>query len=103
MKQITNGLGIKTILTFLAVAFFQTIILAQDDGSSASGTSSTTKTVSVTSQSNEWYTSPLVWVIGAAVLILLLVALLRGRSDGSTTASRTDRVTVTKTTSGDVV
>ena len=28
---------------------------------------------------NNWYASPLVWVIGAAVFILLLVALTRGR------------------------
>lgn len=29
---------------------------------------------------NSWYASPLVWIIGAAVFILLLVALTRGRS-----------------------
>ena len=29
---------------------------------------------------SNWYASPLVWVIGAAVFILLLVALTRGRS-----------------------
>ena len=28
---------------------------------------------------SNWYGSPLVWVIGAAVFILLLVALTRGR------------------------
>ena len=27
---------------------------------------------------NEWYQSPVVWVIGGAIFILLLVALLRG-------------------------
>jgi cell division protein FtsW (lipid II flippase) len=26
-----------------------------------------------------WYTNPIVWVVGAAIFILLLVALLRGR------------------------
>jgi len=31
-----------------------------------------------TDEGNSWYASPLVWVIGAAVFILLLVALLRG-------------------------
>jgi hypothetical protein len=31
-----------------------------------------------TNEGNNWYASPLVWVIGAAVFILLLVALLRG-------------------------
>ena len=29
---------------------------------------------------SNWYASPLVWIIGAAVFILLLVALTRGRS-----------------------
>lgn len=105
MKQISKGLTCKSLLTFLMIAFFQTIIWAQDNGGSgsASGSSSTTKSVSVTSQSNDWYTSPWVWVVGAAVFILLLVALLRGRGDSATTASRTDRVTVTKTTSDAVV
>ena len=27
-----------------------------------------------------WYTNPVVWIIGAAVFILLLVALLRGNN-----------------------
>src|SRR5215217_2216650 len=104
MKQITKGLMSKSLLTFIMIAFFQTIMLAQDGASESSGSTTTTKSVSVTSQSNDWYTSPWIWVVGAAVFILLLVALLRGRSsDGATTASRTDRVTVTKTTSDDVV
>jgi hypothetical protein len=29
--------------------------------------------------SGDWYSSPFVWIIGAAVFILLLVALTRGR------------------------
>ncbi len=28
---------------------------------------------------SQWYTNPIVWVIGGAIFILLLVALLRGR------------------------
>ncbi len=32
---------------------------------------------------NEWYQQPWVWIAGAAVFILLLVALLRGRSTKS--------------------
>jgi hypothetical protein len=31
-----------------------------------------------TNESGNWYTSPWVWVVGAAVFILLLVALTRG-------------------------
>lgn len=102
MKQITRGLMFKSLLTFLMIAFLQTVLWAQDNGGSASGSSTTTsKSVSVTSQS-DWYTSPWVWVAGAAVFILLLVALLRGGSSGSSAStSRTDRVTVTKSSTAD--
>jgi hypothetical protein len=34
--------------------------------------------VNVNTKGNAWYTSPWVWVVGAAVFILLLVALTRG-------------------------
>jgi hypothetical protein len=99
MKQMNKGLKYKSLLTFLTIAFLQTIIWAQESGSS--GTSTTTKSVSVTSESGDWYASPWVWVAGAAVFILLLVALLRGRGSDGTTASRTDRVTVTKSSTSD--
>ncbi|RYY40692.1 MAG: hypothetical protein EOO08_06065 [Chitinophagaceae bacterium] len=42
-----------------------------------------TKSVDVninTKSESAWYTNPIVWVVGAAVFILLLVALSRGRS-----------------------
>jgi hypothetical protein len=29
---------------------------------------------------SSWYASPIIWIVGAAVFILLLVALSRGRS-----------------------
>lgn len=102
MKQMTKGLMCKSLFTFLMIAFFQTILWAQDNGGSASGSSTTTtKSVSVTSQS-DWYTSPWVWVVGAAVFILLLIALMRGGGSGSAaTTSRTDKVTVTKSSTAD--
>jgi hypothetical protein len=31
-------------------------------------------------EGSAWYTNPVVWIIGAAVFILLLVALLRGNN-----------------------
>lgn len=98
MKQPSKGLTCKTMMTFLIIAFVQTITWAQDNDASSS---TTTKSVSITSHSNDWYTSPLVWIIGAAVFILLLIALMRGRSSGGTTADRTEKVTVTKSTSTD--
>ncbi|MEO6130350.1 MAG: hypothetical protein ABIQ02_00780 [Saprospiraceae bacterium] len=32
---------------------------------------------------NNWYANPIVWIIAAAVFILLLVALMRGGKNGS--------------------
>ncbi|MGB8193268.1 MAG: hypothetical protein WCF67_15165 [Chitinophagaceae bacterium] len=29
----------------------------------------------------EWYTQPWAWIVGGAIFVLLLVALLRGRKD----------------------
>ena len=66
-----------------------TLTYAQDEVSS--------KVVKTTTTTNTWYAEPWVWVVGAAVLILILVALMRG--GGSSGADRTERVTVTKTTS----
>jgi hypothetical protein len=37
--------------------------------------------VDVGKESDGWYASPVVWVIGGAVFILLLVALLRGKKE----------------------
>ena len=99
MKQLTKGLCYKSLLTFLMIAFVQTVIWAQDNSASSS---STTKSVKVTTEEGaNWYASPLIWIVGAAIFILLLVALLRGGNSGSTD-SRTERVTVTKSTTDQV-
>jgi hypothetical protein len=112
MKQLTSAaISLRAFSTFLMILFLQTVIFAQDGGS-GSGTSggsgggsesssSTTKSVSVTTETSTWYTEPWVWVVGAALLILLLVALLRGSGRDRVVAGRTDKVTVTKTTSSD--
>ena len=117
MKQVIRWSSLKlAALSFLFV-LMQVIAFAQDGGSGGSSSggststtsSSTTSTVDVTSNSGNWYANPWVWVIGAAVFILLLVALLsgnKGRATSSTTTSTTaadrgDRVTVQKTTRTD--
>ncbi|MDB5191102.1 MAG: hypothetical protein JWQ96_665 [Segetibacter sp.] len=104
MKQLTKDFSYKTIFTLLTLALMQTALWAQESGgtSESSGSSSSTVKTTTTQTTSEWYTSPWVWVLGAAVFILLLIALLRGNSSGAT-ASRTDRVTVTKTTDTDIV
>src|SRR5215213_3730343 len=94
MKKSTTLRVFKAFIILLVFNFMQLVLQAQDSGS---GSSSSTTTTSVsTEQTTQWYTSPWVWVIGAAIFILLLVALLRGNSS-RTTAGTTDKTTVTKT------
>ena len=63
-------------ITLLFLSFFVSIIaLAQEGGAEIN--------VDITKDeggSGVWYNQPLVWIIGAAVFILLLVALLRGNN-----------------------
>ena len=66
---------IATLLGFWA--------MAQETGG-ASVNVTTTKSSSASSEG--WYASPWVWVVGAAVFILLLVALLNNRN-GNKSAS----------------
>lgn len=106
MKQLTSAaISLRAFGTFMMLLFLQTMIMAQDSGGNSGGSSesssSTTKSVSVTTESTNWYAEPWVWIVGIALLILLLVALLRGSGGDRSVASRTDKVTVTKTSSTD--
>ena len=63
----------KAFFSFIAVLFSTMMVLAQEGGG--------TKDVDInvnTKGDAEWYASPWVWIVGAAVFILLLVALTRG-------------------------
>ncbi len=95
MKNGIKRLNWKMLVMFLFMSALQTILWAQESES----TTTSTKKVDVSIENTEtWYTSPWIWVVGAAVFILLLVALLSGgRSSGRTT----DRVRVTKTVERD--
>ena len=59
----------KVILSILLMIYSSVWLLAQE-----------TKKVDidVNTKGNDWYASPWVWIVGAAVFILLLVALTRG-------------------------
>lgn len=62
----------KTILT-LVLAFWSTLLVLAQEGDGAKDIN-----VNVNTKGDAaWYTSPWVWVVGAAVFILLLVALTR--------------------------
>ena len=62
-----------TLLTVLASVY----LFAQDQSSQVNKTTTTTTTFS------NWYASPWVWIVGAAVFILLLVALTSGSRNSS--------------------
>ena len=71
MKTVTIAAArlLVVILSFLAPV----TLLAQDGGAKVD--------VDIHKDSGStWYTNPVVWIIGAAVFILLLVALLRGNN-----------------------
>lgn len=85
---------------FLAMVLFTLQLplwAQQEEGSSTTTSSSSTKITVTDSTAADWYTSPWVWIIGAAVFILLLVALLSNRG-----TDRTDHVVVEKTVDRDI-
>jgi uncharacterized protein YdeI (BOF family) len=57
------------------LALMSALAMAQDGGGKSVDVNINTK-----SGNAGWYTNPIVWIVGAAVFILLLVALSRGRS-----------------------
>ncbi|HEU0112376.1 MAG TPA: hypothetical protein VFQ73_15990 [Flavisolibacter sp.] len=94
MKNAMKPMNLKMFFALIVLNLVQIVLWAQEE------TTTSTKKVDVSVESSEnWYASPWVWVIGAAVFILLLVALLGGKS--RSTDSSTDRVTVTKTVERD--
>jgi hypothetical protein len=68
MKKIISRSWLRVTTTLLS-SFLSLLSFAQDKGIDVD--------INVKKES-AWYQSPIVWVIGGAVFILLLVALLRG-------------------------
>ena len=62
----------KAIYFFIAALFSTVMALAQDGGGGKD------VNVDINTKGSAWYASPWVWIVGAAVFILLLVALTRG-------------------------
>jgi len=98
MKAVLKMNSWKMLVAFLLFQCMQVVALAQEGGGTTTTTTST-KSVDVNVQSENWYAAPWVWIVGAALFILLLVALLSGGSRRS--AASSDRVTVTKTVERD--
>lgn len=70
MKILKLRSGFQRLIALIAVSFLSTALWAQDGGADVN--------IKVSKESSTWYTQPWVWVVGGAVFILLLVALLRG-------------------------
>src|SRR5688572_8361825 len=105
MKQI-RLLSLRSFF-FLCFLTLSVMVCGQENNNEGTGSSETKTTttttkstdIDVTTGSDAWYAQPWVWVIGAAVFILLLVALLSGSRGRDTVTS--DRVTVKKTVERD--
>jgi hypothetical protein len=73
MKKLLNIKGIsKKYLAIAALFFSQSMLWAQD------------KTVDVNLNidkgGDDWYAQPWMWVVGGAVFLIIIIALLRGKS-----------------------
>ena len=77
----------KAYLSLLTV-LFSVIVFAQEKSTDVN------VDINKNSGNSNWYASPWVWVVGAAVFIILLVALT---SSGRKSSGSSDKVTVTKT------
>jgi hypothetical protein len=95
MKQPVQLLTWKPFLITVFLSLLTLVIWAQNEegsGAEANTTTTTTSKTTVTVSTEEagtWYTSPWVWIIGAAVFILLLVALLSNRGKDTIRVSKT--------------
>jgi hypothetical protein len=73
IKKVISNFGV--LLSVLFLCFLQTAVWAQDGG----GTSKVD--INVNKSDGNWYAQPWVWIVGGAVFLLLLVALMRGNSN----------------------
>jgi len=72
MRRFKNNL--TRVLFFILSLFISISLIAQEKGAEVN------VDINKGGGSSNWYASPWVWIVGAAVFILLLVALLRGNS-----------------------
>ncbi len=87
MKRICNNIIFRLWVVFLS-GFMSTALWAQDSTHS----SNTVTTSETTTTTTEWYAQPWVWIVGGAVFIIILVALLRGNSSDKTEVSRSTTI-----------
>ena len=73
MNRIIELSSFKKIISILVLCFVQATVWAQDNGGGAVN-------VKITKDNGTWYAQPWVWIVGGAVFLLLLVALLRNNN-----------------------
>ena len=76
----------KKLLVMFAIA--GALVACNNSGESTTSADTTTTTT-------DWYTQPWVWVVGGAVFLIILIALLRGNSS-NTRDKEVSRTTVIK-------
>ncbi len=74
-------------LLFFLFALLQMPLWAQDNPTAPDNTKTTT--TETTTTTTTWYLEPWVWVVGGALLLLIIVALVRSGSGRDTEVSRT--------------
>lgn len=91
MKQLRLSTVFSLLLLFV-FALLQMPLFAQE-GNTGNNTATTTTETSTSTTTTYWYTEPWVWVVGGAVLLLIIVALVRS---GGSTDREVHRTTVIK-------
>jgi hypothetical protein len=86
MKQLLKFISMKAFAVMLFLSSLPVLIFAQESGG-------TTVTKTTHTETQTWYLQPWAWVVGGAVFIIIIIALVRG--------GRSDRVTITKTSTTD--
>jgi hypothetical protein len=72
MKQVIKfAVLVKTFIGVVTLLLLQTLVFAQGDKGADID-------INVKKEGGDWYTQPWVWIVGGAVFLLLLIALLRG-------------------------
>lgn len=73
MKQLLNIKGIsKKYLAIAALFFSQSVLWAQDETVDVN--------LNIDKGGDGWYTQPWMWVVGGAIFLIIIVALVRGKS-----------------------
>ncbi len=72
VKNVTRPF--KLLSAFMILSLFTTVAMAQDGGGADVN-------IKVTKDDGNWYAQPWVWIVGGAVFLLLLVALMRGNNN----------------------